>query len=215
MNTFWRCDADGAVPPMHVVAHVGEEVLAHVATNVAHAATAPKAAHVAADVPAAPLPMWCPWPLPPGWTVTGASWVGDDRSGPVAAAIACTGPAPLESGTADVVLVAEEPGVGLGNRLAGLPGTDPGPYLIEPLQTAGAHAKVKIAGHPTALWSVQSPDDRSAYVGEARGRWLIAVAWPASAGYMFTDRVAFHDLTEWLPPELVYGAPSPYLLGAA
>jgi hypothetical protein len=183
---------------MHAVRHVDEAVMAQ----------------LAGEVTAASVPLWCPWPLPTGWTVTGASWVGDDRSGPVAAAVACTGPAPLQPGTADVVLVAEDPGVGLGNRLAGLTGTDPGSFLVEPM-AAGAPAKVKVGGHPTALWSVASPEDRSAYIGEAKGRWLIAVAWPASAGYLFTDHVAIHDLTEWLPPELVYGAPSPYLLGAA
>jgi len=25
--------------------------------------------------------LWCPWPLLPGWTVTGVGWAGDDRTG--------------------------------------------------------------------------------------------------------------------------------------
>ena len=39
------------------------------------------------------MPLWCPWPLPTGWTVTGVGWVGDDRSGVRATAVACSGPA--------------------------------------------------------------------------------------------------------------------------
>jgi hypothetical protein len=105
--------------------------------------------------------------------------------------------------------------VGLGQRFVGLPGLDPGEYLAEAMEVTAAHAKVKAAGHPTGLWAVAARDDRSAYVGEAKGLWLFAIAWPASAGYLFAEHVVLHDLCEWLPPELVYGAPSPYLHGEA
>jgi hypothetical protein len=64
------------------------------------------------------------------------------------------------------------------------------------------------------MWSVNSPEDRSAYVGEASARWLVAVAWPATAGYLLADNLVLQDLTDWLPPEIVYGAPSPYLHGS-
>jgi hypothetical protein len=63
------------------------------------------------------------------------------------------------------------------------------------------------------MWSVDTPTDRVAYVGEARGMWLYAVAWPADAGYVFWEDIVLRDLSEWLPQELVYGAPSPYLHG--
>jgi hypothetical protein len=205
MHTDWRCDSCGPVPPLHVADHIGREILESVT---AQAATTPLR-----------TPIWCPWPLPPGWTVTGVGWAGDDRAGVRATALACSGPAPLGGGPADIVLVAEEPGVGLGTRLAGIPGPDPGPLLSDAMAEAGAHAgahaKVKAGGHPTPLWSVKSPADRSAYAGEARGMWLYAVAWPASAGYILAEHVVLHDLSEWLPPELVYGAPSPYLHGGA
>ena len=72
----------------------------------------------------------------------------------------------------------------------------------------GSHAKVKAAGRPTPLWSVTTPEDRSAYAGEALGRWLYAVSWPAHAGYIFAEEFELHDLAEWLPPELVFGAPT-------
>ena len=71
------------------------------------------------------VPIWVPWPLPAGWLVTGLAWAGDDPGRLRAVAVACTGPNPL-GGTGDMVLVAEEPGVGLGARYAGIPGPDPG-----------------------------------------------------------------------------------------
>ena len=142
-------------------------------------------------------------------------WAGDEQTGTRATALACSGPGPL-GGPADIVLVAEEPGVGLGNRYAGLAGPDPGPYLQDALENTAAHAKVKAAGWPTALWAVRTPaTGRSAYVGEAKGVWLYAIAWPDSAAYLFAEDLVLHDLTEWVPAELVYGAPSPYLHGAA
>jgi hypothetical protein len=152
--------------------------------------------------------LWCPWPLLPGWTVTGVGWAGDDRSGVRATAVALSGPGPLADGPADAVLVAEEMGVGLGTYLAGIPGPDPGPALGEAVHTSGAHAKVKAAGHPTPLWAVASAADRSVYVGEARGMWLYVIAWPASAGYLLAEEIVLHDLADSVPSELVFGAPS-------
>lgn len=201
MHSDWRCDRCGPVPPWHVAEHISADIMQ-------------TAAKVAASGPR-PIPLWCLWPLLPGWTVTGVGWVGDDRQGVRATALACSGPAPLAQGPADVLLVAEEPGVGLGTRFAGIDGVDPGPHLAQALETTAAHAKVKAAGWPTALWSIATSTDRSAYVGEAKGLWLYAIAWPASAGYLLAEDVVLHDLTEWLPPELVYGAPSPYLHGLA
>lgn len=212
MHSEWRCDDCGAVPPLHVAEHIGPEIVKSVAAQIADS-------HVVGRDAA---PMWCPWPLPPGWTVTGVAWAGDDRTGVRATAMACSGPAPLGDGPADLVLVAEEPGVGLGNRFAGIKGPDPGALLAAVMDGAqqpgqfphaAPHAKIRAGGHPTPLWSVESASDRSAYAGEARGMWLYAITWPASAGYLLAEDVALHDLTEWSPPELVYGAPSPYLHG--
>nr|WP_310375259.1 DUF6758 family protein [Catenuloplanes atrovinosus] len=202
MHPDWRCDPCGPVTPLHVAEHIGPEIVESVTAHTANGRS-----HV---------PLWCPWPLLPGWTVTGVGWAGDERTGVRATTLACSGPAPLGDGPADIVLVAEEPGVGLGTRLAGLPGLDCGELLRSAMEgAAGAHAKIKVGGHPTPLWVVKSPADRSAYAGEARGMWLYAVAWPASAGYLFAEHVVLHDLSEWVPPELVYGAPSPYLHGRA
>jgi hypothetical protein len=200
MHSDWRCDECGPVPPLHVAEHIGLEILQTALDRLGVGPTA--------------VPLWCPWPLPSGWTVTGVGWAGDDRTGVRATAVACSGPAPLGGGPADLVLIAEEPGVGLGNRFAGMPGIDPGPFLGELMETT-AHAKIKAGGHPTPLWAIESMDDRSAYAGEAKGRWLFAIAWPATAGYLLAENLMLHDLSQWIPPELIFGAPSPYLHGRA
>ena len=196
---------------MHVAEHIGPEIVASAVDQIAGAR---------ADHTRPSIPLWCPWPLLSPWTMTGVGWAGDDRAGVRATAVACSGPAPLGGGPADLVFIAEEPGVGLGTRFAGTPGPDPGAQLADVLTDPGpghaghvAHAKIRAGGHPTPLWSVKTPTDRSAYAGEARGMWLYAIAWPASAGYLLAEDVVLHDLTEWSPPELVYGAPSPYLHG--
>ncbi|MGW1057047.1 DUF6758 family protein [Micromonospora rubida] len=212
MHTEWRCLRCGPVPPLHVPERIGAEIMASVVGRVAAAAPGAEPA----------TPVWCPWPLPPGWTLTGVAYAGDERTGVRATAIACAGPEPLGGGPADLVFVAEEPGVGLGTRLAGMAGPDPGPQLAEALNEPGpghpehiGQARIRVAGHPTPLWLVNSPTDRSAYAGEARGMWLHAIAWPASAGHLLAEDVELRDLTEWTPSELVYGAPSPYLHGKA
>lgn len=211
MHTDWRCDGCGPVPPLHAAEHIGPEIVDTVAARVAAGPTGHGGQ---------PVPLWCPWPPLPGWTMTGVAWAGDDRTGVRATAATFSGPAPLGGGPADLMLVAEEPGVGLGMRFAGIAGPDPGALLADVMTDAtgggtGAHAKIRAGGHPTPLWAVQSPVDRSAYAGEARGMWLYAIAWPASAGYLLAEDVILHDLSEWVPPELVYGAPSPYLHGKA
>ncbi|HET9518497.1 MAG TPA: DUF6758 family protein [Actinoplanes sp.] len=205
MHSGWRCDGCGDVPPFHVAEHIDFDIVMSALQQPAPTVEKP--------------PLWCPWPLPVGWTVTGVGWAGDDRDGVRATVLTCSGPEPLGGGPADIMLIAEQPGVGLGTRFAGIAGLDPG-YLIaealaDPSGHAGPHAKIKAGGHPTPLWCVKSPEDRSAYVSEARGMWLYAVAWPASAGYFLAEHVVLHDLTDWVPPELVFGAPSPYLHGKA
>ncbi len=195
MCSDWRCAVHGAVLPLHVAKHISREI-------------------VEAALAELRVPMWCPWPLLPGWTVTGVAWAGDDRVGGRAAAVACSGPAPL-GGPADVLLISEEPGVGLGPRFAGLDAPDLGALVPDRMAGTTAHAKVRAAGHPTAMWAIDTRSDRSVHVGEAKGIWLYAVAWPASAGYILVEHVNLQDLVDSVPAELVYGAPSPYLHGSA
>ncbi|MDT4993640.1 MAG: hypothetical protein QOH97_3532, partial [Actinoplanes sp.] len=145
MHSDWRCDDCGVVTPFHVAQHISSEIVETVLRQ-----PAPTVER---------MPLWCPWPLPSGWMVTGVGWAGDDKHGVRATALACSGPEPLGGGPADVVLIAEQPGVGLGTRFAGIPGLDPGYLIAEALAEssghAGPHAKIKAGGHPTPLWCVK------------------------------------------------------------
>jgi hypothetical protein len=172
------------VPPFRVAVIPSDPVLAHVA---AHAS----------------VPVWLPYPMPVGWLVTGIGYAGDDRTGARATVTALSGPAPT-GGPGDLLLVAEEPGVGLGARCAGLPGPDAGDALA-----GGPEAKVEVAGHLTPLWVAQgTPPDRVALVGEAEGLWLWTVLWPDTASLLLLERVTLRDVRGQLPPDLEYGAPS-------
>src|SRR5689334_21062946 len=95
-SSSWTCGSHGDVLPQHPTGQPTVEALADLARR----------SHV---------PVWLPWPLPRGWVVTGTTWAGDDRSGPRAAAVALSGPAPL-GGMGELLVVAEEPGTGLGAR---------------------------------------------------------------------------------------------------
>ena len=197
MDSSWRCDVDGQVLPMHAAKRIDEQIVESVRGKV-----------LAAD---RPVPMWCPWPMPPGWVVSGVGWAGDERWGARATVVACSGPGPVEHGPADVLLIAEDPGTGLGARFAGIPGPDPGSGLTDELRRSVPHARVRAAGRPSPLWVIGSPEDRSAYVGEALGLWLYVVSWPAAAGFVLAEDLLLHDLGESVPTQLRFGAPSPYL----
>ncbi|WP_225098530.1 DUF6758 family protein [Streptomyces sp. CoH27] len=188
----WQCDVHGTVYPLQPVIPPSVEALAAVVQRT----------HV---------PVWMPWPLPVGWLFTGVAYAGDDRSGGRATAVACTGPGPL-GGPAELILVAEELGVGLGARYAGIDGPDPGPYMnIE----KPPEAKVLAVGRPTPLWHVfRTPEDRAVFAGEALGMWLWAVTWPEQSGLLMYDELVLTDLRD-AGPELDLvpcGALSPRLL---
>jgi hypothetical protein len=141
----------------------------------------------------AKVPVWMPWPLPVGWLFTGVASAGDDRSGGRATAVACSGPGPL-GGAGDLLLIAEELGVGLGARFAGIPGPDPGPGMCVGKPAA---AKVLAAGRPTPLWTVSGvPPDRAVFAGEAFGLWLWAIVWPEQSGLLLYDELVLTDLRE-------------------
>ena len=158
------------------------------------------------------VPLWLPWPLPAGWVVSGVRVAGDDHSGPVAAVLACSGPNPLvveptDPHQADLLLVSEQPGVGLAERLAGLGGLDPGD-----VDARGApDLKLTVGGHDTPLWALDT-EDVAAYVGEAAGVWLWAIAWPRIALAVLLDQFELRDVRDIDPlPDLPYGALSPRL----
>jgi hypothetical protein len=184
----WLCAEHGAVEPLQIHAPVDADVIAHVARR-------------------AQVPVWLPHPLPVGWTVAGLAEAGDDRTGPLAVAVALSGPCPT-GGLADLVLVAEQPGIGLGASLAGLSGPDPGPDLAA---CGRPEAKVEVGGHPTALWSSETTSDRVALVGEAEGQWLWLVGWPGECGLVLLEGLVLRDLRTDPLPEVAFGAASPRL----
>ena len=169
MSSTWDCELHGSVAPLHTYPRLSAELLGQTAGR-------------------ARVPLWCPLPLLPGWTVTGLGLAGDDRTGGVATALALSGPSPL-GGPADLVLVAEEPGTGLGARCAGTDSLDPGEVADD-----APDGKLEAAGHDTPLWRTASADDRVAFAGEAAGVWLWAVLWPPAAELVLIEHVVLHDL---------------------
>lgn len=148
------------------------------------------------------VPSLMPWPLAPGWTVTDFGFVGAEGQAAKACFVSCAGPSDAD-GVVELTVVSEEPGVGLGARIAGAPRTDPGADIGE----GPPHVKVRIDGHPVSLWAVSTSAadvtfDRSVFAGEAHGRWLWLVLRPASAALLLNDEWVLHDLSD-LGPELI------------
>ncbi|MGI8531909.1 MAG: DUF6758 family protein [Geodermatophilaceae bacterium] len=182
----WRCRTHGAVEPVTLHAPVPPGVI--------------ESSRLRGGAP-----LWTLWPSPPEWAVTGLALAGDVDQPARATALAATGPAPL-GGMAELVLVAEEPGTGLGAGYAALAGPDPGS-----LPTGAPHATVRVDGHSTAMWALPTRADRCVHVGEAMGMWLWAVFWPAAAGLLLLEDLVLLDLREHLPGGLGFGPASPYV----
>jgi hypothetical protein len=151
------------------------------------------------------LPTWLPWPLPPGWQVIDFGCVGEEGGEPRAAFVSCSGPTELD-GIVEVTVVTEEPGGGLGARIAGVAHTDPG----REISSSAPGARVRLDAAAVPVWAVDTSDDptrddvldRSVLAGESMGRWLWLVLRPASAALFLNDLGALHDVTD-LGPELV------------
>jgi hypothetical protein len=141
-----------------------------------------------------------PHPIPDGWLLSGLQWAGDDAGGTVACVVALSGPHPIpevgdEDPTADLLFIAEQPGIGLGAHLAGLHEVDAGPLLQEKARRDPAEIKIDSDGHEIPLWSVPV-EGGIAYVGEASGVWLWLLAWPATAAAVLLTRFALVDVRE-------------------
>jgi hypothetical protein len=175
------------VAPYTVLTRPGTEALEHVVRR-------------------ARVPVWTAHGVT-GWLLSGFAYAGDERDGARATVASMTGPSPL-GGAAEMILVAEDPGVGLGARLAGLPGPDPG----DGVGAGPPDAKLEAAGHPTALWSVSGAGDCAAFVGEAKALWLWVLVWPATAGILLYDSLSLVDLRDgYIEAELAFGSLSPRL----
>lgn len=132
------------------------------------------------------FPTYLPWPLGPGWQVTDFAVVPG-----AASATSVAGTSEMD-GPVEVTVIAEEPGVGLGARIAGT--AEPGAELGD----GPPSARLKVDGMPVQLWPMsllasevdeQAGEwDRSVLVGEAGGRWLWLVLRPASAVLLVAAR---------------------------
>jgi hypothetical protein len=179
----WRCATHGSTVPLWRVREPDYDAFAEYLVR------------------ARPLPSWLPWPLPPGWSVSDFGCVGVEGRGPRAAFVGCTGTSELD-GVVELTVVTEEPGVGLGARVAAVDHTDPGRDVGEgpPL------TRIRVDGASVPMWLVSTDGkdalDRSVLAGEAHGRWLWLILRPASAALMLPHIGALHDLSD-LGPQLV------------
>jgi hypothetical protein len=166
----WTCVRHGAVEPLHL-------------------AVPAEAHHLADTASSSGVPVWLPWPPPLHWVVTGVrrtAGIGMARG----VALALSGPG-VAARQAELVIVAEEPGVGLGAAYAGLDTTDPGPELA----ALPADTKVTADGRTIPLWSLPVLEgDRGVYVGEAAGCWLWVVVWPVTEWMVVHDDLRLVDL---------------------
>ncbi|HJQ06845.1 MAG TPA: DUF6758 family protein [Nocardioides sp.] len=162
------------------------------------------------------FPTYLPWPLGPGWTVTDFAVVANAES--ARATLTCvTGSSALD-GPVDVFVISEEPGTGLGARVAGLLTGDVG-ERVDPGGEVGEGSslvKVRLGTYPVGLWPVSVSGvggelDRSVLAGEAEGRWLWLVLRPASAILLLRDDWILRDVSA-TGPQLVtlpFGGPAP------
>lgn len=156
------------------------------------------------------LPTYLPWPLSPGWSVTDFASVGADPERARATMTCCSGTSELD-GPVDVLVITEEPGTGLGARVAGTPYVDPGADLGD----GPPSLRVRIDSQAIPLWPVSISAamgdwDRSVVVGEAGGRWFWIVLRPASAMLLLRDDWILRDVSGLGPAlvEVPFGGPA-------
>ena len=159
---------------------------------------------------ARPLPTWVPWPVPPGWHLTDFGCVAAPGTDARAVFTTCGGPSEPD-GVVEVTVVSEEPGVGLGARIAAVTHTDPGREAVD----GPPAARIRVDDAAVPLWAVpttvnelggpaaeESVLDRSVLVGEAGGRWFWLVLRPAPAALLLRAKWLLHDISD-LGPALV------------
>jgi hypothetical protein len=115
-------------------------------------------------------------------------------------------------GPVDVLVINEEPGTGLGSRIAGTWHDDPGTEVGD----GPPSLRVRVESQTVPLWPVSTSAaggewDRSVVAGEAEGRWLWLVLRPASAMLLLADDWLLRDVSGLGPPlvELPFGGPAP------
>src|SRR5690625_2778079 len=158
----WTCAAAGEVGPAWVLREPLAQVVGGIVTTLA-------------------VPLWLPWPLSRGWVLGALVLAGDATTGVGGAGLVLSGPHPL-GGAADWVLVAEEPGVGLGAGLAGLAEVDPGSAVV-----GAPAAAITVSTHAVPLWQVHAATDRATYDREWEGCWMWTIFRPRDPGVPLGD----------------------------
>jgi hypothetical protein len=183
----WKCGLHGQVHPLRTVRSLTAE-------------------GIDALLLGAEVPVWVPWPLPMAWLVTGFGGAGDEQTGIRGCVVALSGPSPV-GGPAEMLLVSEEMGIGLGAGFAGLDGPDPGTGFA----SGPSHGLVRYGHHQFPLWHVDAAD-RAAFAGEVLGNWLWLILWPVAAGMLLVDPLELRDLRDpGQELDLPFGARSPRL----
>ena len=144
---------------------------------------------------AADFPTLLPWPMGSGWQISDFGVVAAPDQTPMATVTCCSGMSELD-GAVDVLVVSEEPGTGLGARVARLERSYPlgvaeGPPV----------AKVRVGRAAVPLWTISTSGadeefDRTVLVGEAEGRWFWLVLYPASAVLLLRDDWILRDASD-------------------
>jgi hypothetical protein len=168
-DSSWRCGKHGQVPPLSIRAHVDEDLLDQVRGK-------------------SEVPVWLIDPAPVAWQLCGLALVGDPRGRINATAASYRGPAPL-GGEGEWLIVAEEPGIGLGAAYAQSAATVGSAQLA-----AVSPSKIQTSGRPTPLWvAPDAASHLSAYVGEAAGVWIWLISFPSDAGYALLENLSLSD----------------------
>ncbi|MEI2716773.1 MAG: DUF6758 family protein [Candidatus Nanopelagicales bacterium] len=175
----------------------------HGPVPVQHPPRLPSSATLTALAAESDVPFWVPWPLPATWVFAGIQVVGGGRQPIEAATLGFTGRG-MSAGPSDLLIVGEKPGTGVGARWAGVP--EPAPSLM----AQPATTKIRTAGWPTPLWSLESPG-RAAYVGESAGCWLWLITWPDTSWSVFDLDLELRDLRDGIAIDLPSGAMLPRL----
>jgi hypothetical protein len=147
----------------------------------------PFAAVIGGEINALPTPLWAPWPVPEGWTFAGLAH-GDGEASEEATVAAWVGTDPFGD-PAEMLLVCEELGAGVGSYFAGLEVS----YPSSDVGQGPPHARFSIDSRPVPLWAVEARDDRAVFAGEAAGRWLWVIMYPAEAGTIVVQPLQLVD----------------------
>jgi len=192
VDTRWSCPDHGVIEPLWRPAEASYDAFVE---------------HLGAT---ARFPTYLPWPLSPGWRVTDFAAVGTVDRG--RAVMTCVSGTSALDGPVDVLVITEEPGTGLGARIAGTWHDDPGTEVGH----GPPSVRVRIDSQTVPLWPVSTSAvggewDRSVVAGEADGRWLWLVLRPASAMLLLRDDWILRDVSRLGPPlvELPFGGPAP------